>query len=82
MRGIKVDGEIGYNIGVVLVEGIGPRPRILLKEMKDGQKEFKGIAIFPVDDEIMPVSEDVHRILKEGFFYYNGREHYFGIGTL
>jgi len=81
IAGIK-DGRIGYNIGVVLVEGFRPGPSVVIKGIKDGQKEFSGLTIFVVDKELMPVSEDVHKILEQGFFYYNGREHYFGIGTI
>ena len=81
IAGIK-DGRIGYNIGVVLVEGFRPGPSVVIKGVKDGQKEFSGLGIFVVNNEMMPVSEDVHKILEQGFFYYNGYEHYFGIGTI
>ena len=82
IAGIRVDGVIGYNFGVVLTEGVGDGPSVALKGIKDGQDEFGGIAIWVVDRESIPVSEDVHKMLKEGIFYYNGREHYFGIGTV
>jgi hypothetical protein len=79
--GIK-DEKIGYNIGVVLVEQLGIQNLGAIKDIKDGQKDFWGVTIFVKDREIIPVSEDVHRMLEEGFFYYNGHEHYFGIGAI
>ncbi len=81
IAGIK-DGRIGYNIGVVLVEGIGSQGLGAIKDVKDGQKNFSNIYISTKDNKAMPVSEDVHRMLKEGFFYYNGKEHYLGIGVI
>ena len=81
IAGIK-DGRIGYNIGVVLVEGIGSQGLGAIKDVKDGQKKFSNIYISTKDNKAMPVSGDVHRMLKEGFFYYNGKEHYLGIGVI
>lgn len=81
IAGIK-DGRIGYNIGVVLVEGIGIQGLGAIKDVKDGQKEFWDIYINTKDIKAMSVSKDVHRMLEKGFFYYNGREHYFGIGVI
>lgn len=82
IAGIQTNGKIGYNIGVVLVEGLGEQGLGAIKDVKDGQKEFWNIYIKTNDVKEMPVSEDVHRMLKEGFFYYNGREHYLGIGLI
>ena len=81
IAGIK-DGRIGYNIGVVLVEGYGQQGLGAIKDVKDGQKKFSNIFIITKDNKAMPVSEDVHRMLEEDFFYYNGKEHYLGIGTI
>jgi len=66
----------------VLVEGIGIQGLGAIKDVKDRQKEFWSIDIITKDKKTIPVSEDVHRMLKEDFFYYNGREHYFGIGVI
>ncbi len=82
IAGIQTNGEIGYNIGVILVEGIGIQGLGAIKDVKDRQKEFWNIYIRTNDKKAIPVSEDVHRMLEEGFFYYNGREHYLGIGLI
>jgi hypothetical protein len=69
-----------YSVGVVLVENIGSQELGAIKDIKDGQKEFGGIAIFKKDHEKSSVSVDVHKMLKEGFFSRENA-HIFGIGA-
>jgi len=82
IAGIQNDGTSGYTVGVVLVETLGNEGLAALEVIKNKQREFSGVTLFVKDIEIMPVSEDVHKILEKGFFYYNGREHYFGLGAV
>lgn len=82
IAGIRVDGEIGYNLGMVLVEGVGSQGLGAIKYITDGNERYGGITIFIKNNEVLPFPEDVRTMLEQGFFYYNGREHYFGIGAI
>ena len=83
IQGMLDDGSPLHSVGVVLVEGLGPGPSVVIKEIKNGQKEFSGLTIFVKDKEKMPVSGDVHRMLEEGIFYSDPEGRYFfGIGSI
>jgi hypothetical protein len=84
VQGLRTsDGTPFKSVGIVLVEQLGNQEMRVIKDIYDRQKEFIGLTIFVIDNEKMPVSEDVHRMFEEGIFYNDPEGmHFFGIGSI